>query len=183
MNSPSASAPMDKTAAVATPSGGRSPFVAAVVTGQIAGLVMAVVVVLVFTVVYGTTVFYPLQVIGSFAFGEDALVGTNVPAVVAGLIFHQAGPSLLWGLVFGAIAAKRRLTNGTESLLVGLGVGVVSMVGPYLLIPALMNALHDVDIWNREVPTGWDWAAHLVFGASFGLFPVVLDGLTKKTDA
>jgi hypothetical protein len=47
------------------------------------------------------------------------------------------------------------------------------MTGPYLLIPFLVNTLHGVDIWNREVPIFWDWAAHIVFGASFALYPLV----------
>jgi len=44
----------------------------------------------------------------------------------------------------------------------------------------VMNALHGVDIWNREVPLFWDWAAHMVFGLSFGLFPVIQEKLQKN---
>jgi hypothetical protein len=47
------------------------------------------------------------------------------------------------------------------------------MVGPYLLIPAVMQIMQGVDIWNREVPMFWDWAAHIVFGACFALYPKV----------
>lgn len=53
------------------------------------------------------------------------------------------------------------------------------MIGPYLLIPALSRALHGVDIWNREVPPMWDWAAHLIFGASFALYPLVQRKMNK----
>ncbi|MGZ3688680.1 MAG: hypothetical protein ACXVBW_10285, partial [Bdellovibrionota bacterium] len=62
--------------------------------------------------------------------------------------------------------------------LAGAAIGVVSMVDVYLLVPALMNALHGVDIWNREVPMFWDWAAHLVFGLSFGLYPMISEKLS-----
>jgi hypothetical protein len=58
-------------------------------------------------------------------------------------------------------------------------VALVSMVGPYLLIPFVMTTLHGVDFWNREVPLFWDWAAHLVFGLSFGLYPMVAQKLKK----
>jgi hypothetical protein len=33
---------------------------------------------------------------------------------------------------------------------------------------------------NREVPLFWDWAAHLVFGASFVLYPAVKSKLTRS---
>jgi hypothetical protein len=61
-----------------------------------------------------------------------------------------------------------------QALAVGIGVGILAMVGPYVLMPALFKTLHGVDIWNREVPIFWDWAAHIVFGASFCLFPMVM---------
>ena len=54
------------------------------------------------------------------------------------------------------------------------------MLDTYLFVPAVMNALHGVDIWNREVPILWNWAAHVVFGLSYGLFPKVRDLLTIK---
>jgi hypothetical protein len=144
-----------------------------VLTGQLAGLIMAVVVMLVFTLFLGKGPLYPVQVIGSAFLGESALQGLNITAVLVGLILHQAGPALLWGFVYGLLAKKFPVDSQSQALKLGLAVGVLSMVGPYLLIPTLMNALHGVDIWNREVPMFWDWAAHLVFGASFVLYPKV----------
>lgn len=144
-----------------------------VVTGQIAGLIMAVVVMIVFMLFLGKGPLYPVQVIGSALLGEKALEGFNFVAVLTGLVLHQAGPSLLWGIVFGLAAEKFHVENTAQSLALGLGVGIISMVGPYVLIPFLMNTLHGVDIWNREVPMFWDWAAHIVFGASFALYPKV----------
>src|SRR6185503_13963191 len=75
--------------------------VSAVVTGQIAGLIMAVVVMAVFTVFLGKGPLYPVQVIGAFIFGDAALHGIHVPAIIAGLLLHQLGPSLFWGFAFG----------------------------------------------------------------------------------
>ncbi|MEK6628628.1 MAG: hypothetical protein AABY53_08375 [Bdellovibrionota bacterium] len=144
-----------------------------VLTGQIAGLIMAVVVMLVFAVFLGKNFLYPVQVIGSTVFGENALDGFNFGAILAGLILHQLGPSLLWGSIFGLLAQRLSVQSMAAALKLGLGIGIVSMVGPYLLIPAVMNTLHGVDFWNREVPMFWDWAAHIVFGASFALYPIV----------
>ncbi|MGZ3729226.1 MAG: hypothetical protein ACXVCG_08370 [Bdellovibrionota bacterium] len=157
---------------------GTRPILNGIVTGQIAGLIMAVVVMLVFTVVFGKSPLYPVQVIGSMVFGEAALPNFNLRAVLAGLALHQGGPSLLWGALFGILATKVDISSTATALGFGLALGVVSMTGPYLLIPALMHALHGVDIWNREVPMFWDWAAHLVFGASFALYPLVRQKLT-----
>lgn len=146
---------------------------AGIVSGQIAGLIMAVVVMLVFSLFLGTNLFYPVQVIGSMALGESALQGINVFAVLVGVLLHQLGPSLLWGALYGVSAALLKIKNNPNALLLGLSIGIVSMIGPYLLIPFLMKTLHGKDMWNENVPLFWDWAAHLVFGASLAVFPWV----------
>ena len=156
------------------------PVLAGIITGQIAGLIMAVVVMLVFALFLGKNMLYPVQVIGSMAFGEAALNGLNLSAILAGLLLHQLGPSLLWGFVFGFLAKKFSIQDTTTALKYGLALGVISMVGPYVLIPTLMNALHGVDIWGREVQLFWDWAAHFVYGASFAFYPLVLSKLSKR---
>lgn len=157
---------------------GRSRFrrtiVSGIVAGQLAGLVMAGVVMIVFALVLGKNLFFPVQVIGSALFGESALKAFNPAAILAGVLLHQAGPSLLWGIVFGLLASGLAITSVRSSLALGILIGVVSMIGPYLLIPAVMNALHGTDFRNREVPLLWDWAAHIVFGLSFAVFPAVL---------
>lgn len=144
-----------------------------VITGQVAGLIMAVVVMAVFAIFLGKSPLYPVQVIGSTLFGESALQGFHFRALVAGLFLHQLGPSLLWGFIYGVLAKKFSIRTTGAALAFGLVLGVISMVGPYILIPAVMNTLHGVDFWNQEVPMFWDWAAHLVFGASFALYPAV----------
>lgn len=149
------------------------PLLTGIITGQIAGLIMAVVVMFVFAVFLGKSPLYPVQVIGSVLFGEQALQGVHLGALLAGLVLHQAGPSLLWGVIYGFLAAKFQPRNTFGALMLGLGVGVVSMTGPYLLIPFVMNIMQGVDLWNREVPMFWDWAAHLVFGLSFALYPMI----------
>lgn len=150
-----------------------------IITGQVAGLIMAVVVMIVFTIL-GKGPLYPVQVIGSLIFGEAALQGFHLGAFLAGLILHQAGPSLLWGFIYGLLAKKFSVQTTEQALKLGLAVGVISMVGPYVLIPFLMNMIQGVDIWNREVPMFWDWAAHLVFGLSFVLYPNISKKLSSQ---
>lgn len=151
------------------------------ITGQIAGLIMAVVVMLVFAIFLGKNFLYPVQVIGSTVLGEAALHGLNFAAILAGLLLHQLGPALLWGYIFATLANKLSVQTTAQSLKLGLGIGIISMVGPYLLIPFVMNTLHGVDFWNREVPMFWDWAAHLVFGASFALYPMIKMRLSSRS--
>lgn len=151
-----------------------------VISGQLSGLIMAVVVMLVFTLFLGKGPLYPVQVIGSMLFGEAALEGFHFGAFITGLLLHQLGPSLVWGILFGLLATRLQPLDFKSSLALGIGVGVVSMLGPYILIPALMKALHGVDIWNREVPMFWDWAAHIVFGASFAFYPKVSAWMSSK---
>src|SRR5437868_10194516 len=85
--------------------------ISGIVTGQVAGLIMAVVVMIVFAVFLGKSPLYPVQVIGSVLFGESALQGFHFGALLAGLVLHQAGPSLLWGVIYGLLAAKFQPRN------------------------------------------------------------------------
>lgn len=152
-----------------------SPMAASLVTSQIAGLIMAVVVMAVFTIFLGKGPIYPVQVIGSVVFGEPALQGFHIGAFLAGLVIHQT-VALFWGAVFGFIAAARDVRDVRDvkaSLILGLVVAAVSMIDTYLLVPAVMETLHGTDIWRREVPLFWNWAAHAVFGASYALYPAI----------
>src|SRR6478752_5363959 len=92
-----------ETAAVHT---GDKTIVAGILTGQAAGLIMAVVVMLVFAVFLGKSPLFPVQVIGSTVFGAPALQGFHLGALIAGLLLHQLGPSVLWGFIFGLLVSK-----------------------------------------------------------------------------
>ncbi len=153
------------------------PILSGILTGQAAGLIMAVVVMLVFTLFLGKGPLFPVQVIGSTLFGEAGLQGFHFPAFLAGLILHQLGPSLLWGILFGIFASRVSIDSTGQALVFGLGLGVISMAGPYVLIPFVMHTMQGVDLWAREVPIFWDWAAHMVFGASFALYPMIQNKL------
>jgi hypothetical protein len=144
--------------------------VPAIITGQIAGLIMAVVVMLVFVLFLGHGPLYPVQVIGSLLFGDAALQGTHIGAIIAGLVLHQGGPALFWSIVFGLAVYAWRVQGTARLVALGAAVGVLSqLVDVNLMLPPVMKALHGRDIWAAEVPAFWSWAAHLVFGLSLGL--------------
>lgn len=152
----------------------RRDLAAGALAGQVAGLVMAVVVMAVFTLFLGKGPLFPVQVIGSLLFGDAALPGFHLGALLAGLVLHQAGPSLAWGLLFGALVHVLGLRRGGGLLLAGAFVGLASQVIDVgLLVPAAMRALHGHDLWAENVPAFWSWAAHLVFGLALACQPAI----------
>ncbi|MCA9677524.1 MAG: hypothetical protein H6709_02065 [Kofleriaceae bacterium] len=154
-----------------TPSINRD-VLAGALAGQIAGLVMAVAVMAVFTVFLGKSPLYPVQVIGSFVFGDAALAGFHLGALLAGLVLHQLGPSLFWGGVFGAIAGRLELRSRLALAVTGLAIGAVSqLLDVHVVLPIVMKALHGHDLWAEQVPVVWSWIAHLVFGLALVTFP------------
>ena len=154
---------------------------AGALAGQIAGLVMAVVVMAVFTLFLGKSPLYPVQVIGSFVFGDAALDGFHLGAFLAGLVLHQLGPSLFWGGVFGAIAGRLEPLSRVQLVTLGLAIGVASqLLDVHVLLPLLMEALHGHDLWAEQVPVFWSWAAHLVFGLALVCFPWVARRLDRR---
>ncbi|MDP2340942.1 MAG: hypothetical protein Q8O67_08295 [Deltaproteobacteria bacterium] len=142
-------------------------------TGQLAGLIMAAAMVMVFTFALGTTPYFPVQVIGSLVVGKTALGGFHFPAFLAGLILHQAVASLAWSLVFG-FAVNTLNATGAAVAAIGLTVGVVSqIVDVELLGSLLLPTLHGYDLWAANVPEWASWASHVVFGLSFAFFPAI----------
>jgi hypothetical protein len=163
--------PQDVSTSASSP--GRD-LAAGAITGQIAGLIMAVVMMAVFAIFLGKGPLYPVQVIGSFIFGDAAIQGFNLPALLAGLVLHQAGPSLFWGVVFGGVLYALDVHRAGVVVLIGAIVGLASqVVDVNLVIPVAMKALHGHDIWAEQVPAFWSWAAHLVFGLGLAVFPWV----------
>lgn len=150
----------------------RDDLIGGALAGQIAGLVMAVVMMAVFAIFLGTSPLFPVQVIGSFATGDVAVQGQfHLASLLAGLALHQLGPSLLWGLAFAGVVHALDVRRIGPLLFAGLGVGVASQViDVNLLIPPLFRALHGHDIWSENVPAFWSWASHVVFGLSLASF-------------
>jgi hypothetical protein len=158
------STPLDRPLTGSEAAVGRD-VLAGALAGQIAGLVMAVVVMAVFTIFLGKGPLYPVQVIGSFVFGDRALDGFQLPALLTGLLLHQLGPSLVWGIAFGLLVNRLNVRAGSNLIALAVAVGLASQViDVVVFMPIAMNALHGHDIWAEQVPAFWSWAAHLVFG-------------------
>lgn len=154
---------------------------AGAVAGQIAGLVMAVAMMAVFTIFLGKGPLYPVQVIGSFVYGDAALEGFHAPALVAGLLLHQLGPALLWGVAFGLVVHFLGVRRGAALAALALGTGVVSqLIDVGLVLPVAFRALHGHDIWAEQVPAIWSWAAHVVFGLSLLAYPAVRARIERR---
>ncbi|HET9551485.1 MAG TPA: hypothetical protein VFP50_00820, partial [Anaeromyxobacteraceae bacterium] len=112
---------------------------------------------------------------------DAALQGVNVGAVLVGLVLHQAGPSLAWGLAYGAILHATDRRSGAVAVLIGAAVGLASQaIDVNLVMPVAMRALHGHDLWAENVPALWSWAAHLVFGLSLACFPEVMRRLAGR---
>jgi hypothetical protein len=150
----------------------RDDLVAGGLASQVAGLVMAIVMMLVYAVFLGTSPLFPVQVIGSLFTGDAALHGFHLPSLLAGLVFHQLGPCLVWGLAFAGVVHALDLRSAVGLALGGLAIGVASQVIDVDVLAApVWRAAQGHDIWSAHVPEFWSWAAHLVFGialASFG---------------
>lgn len=59
-----------------------------------------------------------------------------------------------------------------------IAFGDATLAGFHL--PVVMRALHGHDICAENVPAHWSWAAHLVFGLSFALYPRTAAWLTAR---
>lgn len=134
-----------------------------------------------FTVFLGKAWYHPVQVIGAFVLGEEALPGSfSLMAFGTGLVIHQLIASFAWSLAFGALINKAQRTV-SNVLGLGLAIGVASQIaGAALIAPTVMGQLHGHNIWAEHVPQTWSWIAHLVFGASFLLFIPVRQVLRRR---
>jgi hypothetical protein len=146
--------------------------------GQAAGLVMAVAMMAVFTIFLGKTPLFPVQVIGSIIYGDIATQGFHFPSLIAGLLLHQLGPSLVWGMICGGILNLIEIREGAGLIAVALVVGMLSqIIDVNLILPVAFNAMHGHNIWAEQVPAVWSWTAHLVYGLGLMLYPWLYERL------
>jgi hypothetical protein len=164
------------TSALDQPTGARLPrthvWPAAIGAGQLAGLLMAVVLIAVFMIFLHHSLFFPVQLIGSLFLGEAHLrEGFDGSSFFLGLVAHQLGPSLFWSLIFGAVVAtERRRSTLADLVLLGFFLGGLSQVfDVYVVMPAFQHALNGHNLWVKNVPRFWDWAAHFAYGIALGL--------------
>jgi hypothetical protein len=162
-------------------------WVAAVVTGQLAGAAMLVTMML-FAVAEGGRALDPLRAIGSIVHG-DARLREGAEAVVGGLLLHQLGFTLFWSLVFGALTrdTDRRDAFAVTTLgfddaygtaVLGLLVGMASnLVDVVVVMPALAQGAE----WTGFFLGIRSWVYHLAFGLGLATFPFVRARLFGRT--
>jgi hypothetical protein len=160
------------------PSSGVEParYAASIVSGliasQIGAIVMAIFMFAVYPTVFGTRLFYPLDVIGSYLYGERALaVGLGAVGRLWALCFH-IGVCATWGIMFALLATLLRVDKTVWGpVVLGVCIGLAAqLVDINLITPPLMHTLHGVDLWAMTVPAWVSWVGHILFGLSFASF-------------
>lgn len=153
--------------------------VAAIVTGQLAGLAMLVMMTI-FALLEGFESLDPLRAIGSIVFGVSGL-RPGAETVWVGLIVHQLVFSLFWSLVFATLvqqASRRNLFSVTAlgfgdpwgAAILGLLVGMSSNL---LDVVIVMPAIAQDAVWTHMFLGLKSWFCHLVFGLVLATFPWV----------
>lgn len=150
----------------------RARVLSSLIAGQLAGLVMLLLLMVVDGAVLHRSPVHPLQLIGALLLGARHLSPPDGAALVVGILFHQLVPVLFWSLVYGGLLAiSRHQLTANEVLLLGFFIGGVSeIVDSYLVMPHFQRAVNGYDLWARNVPQSLDWASHIVFGLAMGGF-------------
>ena len=136
---------------------------AGAVAGQVAGLIMLLVVSALFALTHQGLLFP--QVLGRLVFGPTATEGLHLPALFLGTALHLLGPCLVWGLAFGALAWLSGARFGGQLSALAIVVGVTAqLVDVYVVLPWLLDISGQPDFWTGLVPGVWSWMYHLLFG-------------------
>jgi hypothetical protein len=167
--------------------------VAGVGAGQVAGLVMVVALMAVFSVFLRKSAFYPVEVIAASVLGEHVIGHLDARTLLVGALVHQLGPSLFWGLVFGIVVWVVKPRRSMALMMFGLLVGAIAqVVDVNLVLPLLSGAwsgslpilepLQRANLWAAHVPPAASWLAHLVFGVALSVYPWKYDALVGGFD-
>jgi hypothetical protein len=173
------------------PAFGRE-LIAGVQAGQVAGLAMAGALMAIFSVFLGKSMFYPLQIIAASVLGESAIARLDARTLVVGVLVHQLGLALLWGVVFGVVVWLKKPRGSVALMALGLFVGALSQITDvHLLLPLLSGAFSDrvpffgpllrANLWTL-VPSAASWLAHLVFGLALSVYPWKYDPVARSFD-
>jgi len=153
--------------------------VAAVVTGQFAGLAMLGTMML-FALGEGRDVLDPLRAIGSIGYGSASLVDGG-PTLALGLVMHQFGFTLFWSFVFGFLLRNATRRNVFSVTALGMeddwGTAVlgplVGMVSNLIDVVVVMPAIAQDAAWTELFLGLRSWCYHLVFGIGLAFFPLI----------
>ncbi len=170
----------------------RRELVAGIWAGQVAGLAMAAALMAISSAFLDKSLFYPIQVIAASVLGESAIGHVNAGTLFTGILVHQLGPALAWGLFFGAVVWLFKPRRSVPLMMWGLFVGALAqVVDVYVLLPLLSGdlsgrlpffmPLQHENLWSH-VPVAASWLAHLVFGLGLSLFPWKYDPIAHSFD-
>jgi hypothetical protein len=148
--------------------------VASVIASMVGATLMAIVLTVAFLRYDGRPLYYPLQIIGTFLFGDVSLISPRWEIYPTAAALHF-GVCAFWGLAFAFAATRLRVDKSIGgSIMLGLVVGTASQIVDIdLIAPALQNRLWGHDLWSENVPPVFSWLGHIVFGLSFAVFPFV----------
>jgi riboflavin transporter FmnP len=163
--------------------------IAGVQAGQVAGVAMAAALMAVFSTFLNKGLFFPLHIIAASVLGESAIGRLDArTTLVVGLLVHQLGPSLVWGVVFGVVVWLFKPRRSLALMTLGLLVGALSqVVDVHLLLPLVLGriplfGLSQSDKLWAQVPIVTSWFAHLVFGFALSLYPWKYDPIAQGFD-
>lgn len=153
--------------------------IAAIVTGQFAGLAMLATMMIVATL-RQEDVLTPLRAIGSIAYGTSEM-RAGWSTVVAGFFLHQLGFTFFWSVVYGALAQRANRRDPVDVTALGLDdrFGVVALgplvgMGSQLIdVVVVMPAIAQGAEWTHVFLGMWGVLYHLVFGLGLATYPWV----------
>jgi hypothetical protein len=160
--------------------------------GQVAGFAMAAALMAMSGVFLGKGLFYPLELTAASVLGSDAIGQLDARTLLVGVLVHQLGPSLAWGIVFGAVVWCFKPDGSVRLMMWGLLIGIVAqIVDVYVLLPLLsgelsgripvFGPLQHENLWAR-MPIAANCLAHLIFGLSLSLYPWKFDPIARSFD-
>lgn len=160
--------------------------------GQVAGFAMAATLMVLSGVFLGKGLFYPLELIAASVLGSDAIGRLDAHTLLVGVLVHQLGPALAWGIVFGAVVWLFKPVGSVQLMMWGLLIGMIAqIVDVYVLLPLLsgelsgrvpvFGPLQHENLWAR-MPIAANCLAHLIFGVSLSLYPWKYDPLARSFD-
>jgi len=143
---------------------------ASLLGGQVAGLVFAVFLMVVYPIVLGRSILDPLRIMGALFRGPDVAHNGGAGAIILGLIANQV-VALLWSLVYWVISAfsRERFTLNHAMMLGFIIGGFAVLLDVYAIMPVFQRGVNGVNVWARNVWPIYDWLAHAAFGLSLGL--------------
>jgi hypothetical protein len=148
--------------------------VSGVATAIVGGVVMAAVLVIAFMTVERTSFFYWLRPIGTFLYGDRMLVRPT-PAMYAGAAALHFGIAALWGIVYAFAATFLRVDKSVGgSVALGIVIGLAAQIlDVNIIAPALQERLFGYDMFTTTMRPSFIWLAHIAFGLTFGLAPLL----------